>query len=200
MKLGSFVTIMKSMCYVHVVNAYLIEPVAVSLISVSTCLKLCFVSKPFVLLQTIGPSMLPTIDLTASWFLTEKISTRLGKVDRGDIVILRDPQNPRLMLTKRVVGLEGDRITHKHNSETNKLKGGGFTYISKPKTHELESDSLTYSSNPETNDLVGDNSSHISYPENLKPETIVVWSISSYKLNSHFYFIILIMGSALLVF
>ena len=166
MKLGSFVTIMKSMCYVHVVNAYLIEPVA-----------------------TIGPSMLPTIDLTASWFLTEKISTRLGKVDRGDIVILRDPQNPRLMLTKRVVGLEGDRITHKHNSETNKLKGGGFTYISKPKTHELESDSLTYSSNPETNDLVGDNSSHISYPENLKPETIVVpkgsvWVEGDYKFNS----------------
>lgn len=121
------------------------------------------------MLQTIGPSMLPTIDSTLSIFLTEKISTRFGKVDRGDIVVFCDPQKPGHYLTKRVIGLEGD--------------------------------SITYSSNPETNDLVDDNFTHISYPENNdKPQTVVVCSISSYKLNSYFYFIILIMGSVLLVF
>ncbi|KAK7343106.1 hypothetical protein VNO80_26069 [Phaseolus coccineus] len=166
MKLGNFVTIMKSMCYVHVVNTYLIQPAATS-----------------------GPSMLPTIDMTTSWFLIEKISTRWGNVDRRDIVLLRDPQNPRLMLVKRVVGLEGDRITYKYNHETNKLKGGGFTYVTKRKTDELEGDGLTYSSNPETNYLVGDNSSHISYPENLKPESVVVpkgsvWVEGDYMYNS----------------
>lgn len=115
------------------------------------------------MLQTFGPSMLPTIDSTPSVFLSEKISTRFGKVDRGDIVVLCDPQKPAHFLTKRVIGLEGDRIT--------------------------------YSTNPETKDLVDDNFTHISYPENNDmPKTVVVWSISSYKLKSHFYFIILIMG------
>ncbi|CAJ1953119.1 unnamed protein product [Sphenostylis stenocarpa] len=85
---------------------------------------------------TYGPSMLPTIDLTTSVFIMEKISTRYGKVDRGDIVILRHPQHPTRKITKRVIGLEGDRIT----------------YSSNPKSNRLEDDSLKYISHPENND------------------------------------------------
>ncbi|KAK7405530.1 hypothetical protein VNO78_06915 [Psophocarpus tetragonolobus] len=86
----------KFLCYMHVINTYLISPVV-----------------------TLGPSMLPTIDLTTGLFLIEKISTRLGKVACGDIVVVRNPQNPRFCMTKRVLGLEGDSITYISDPENN---------------------------------------------------------------------------------
>jgi len=120
--------------------------------------------------------MLPTIDLTTSFFLAEKISTRFGKVDRGDIVILRDPEKPNAVMAKRVVGLGGDMVRRISNPETSKLEGGSFTNIPNPETSELEGDSFAYSSHLETNDLVGDSSAQISHPKNnVKPDTFVVW-------------------------
>lgn len=56
--------------------------------------------------------MLPTIGLTSNVVLTEKISTRFGRVGRGDIVVVRSPQNPRKFITKRLLGLEGDSVTY----------------------------------------------------------------------------------------
>lgn len=79
----------KFFCVLHITNKYLIDPV-----------------------QTIGPSMLPTIDVTPSLYLAERISPRFGKAAQGDIVILRSPRNPRMCITKRLVGLEGDTITY----------------------------------------------------------------------------------------
>lgn len=79
----------KFFCVLHITNKYLIDPV-----------------------QTIGPSMLPTIDVTPSLYLAERISPRFGKVAQGDIVILRSARNPRMCITKRLVGLEGDTITY----------------------------------------------------------------------------------------
>ncbi|KAK7256960.1 hypothetical protein RIF29_30591 [Crotalaria pallida] len=79
----------KFFCVLHVTGTYLVNPV-----------------------QTYGPSMLPAIDLTPSVFLSERISARSGKVTRGDIVVLRSPQNPRKFISKRLVGMEGDTITY----------------------------------------------------------------------------------------
>ncbi|XP_061362316.1 mitochondrial ATP-independent inner membrane protease subunit 1b-like isoform X2 [Gastrolobium bilobum] len=87
-------SIAKVFCCLHITNTYLITPV-----------------------QTYGPSMLPTIDLTANVFFAESISTRSGKVTRGDIIVLRSPQNPRKFITKRVVGMEGDSITYISSTE-----------------------------------------------------------------------------------
>ena len=56
--------------------------------------------------------MLPTIDVTPSLYLAERISPRFGKVAQGDIVILRSARNPRMCITQRLVGLEGDTITY----------------------------------------------------------------------------------------
>ncbi|TKY68340.1 Mitochondrial inner membrane protease subunit 1 [Spatholobus suberectus] len=102
----------KFLCFLHVTNTYLIGSVT-----------------------TFGPSMLPAIDLTTSVFLMEKISTRFGKVARGDIVVLRHPQDPRRFMTKRVVGLEGDSVTYISNPETYRLEGDSFTYISNPENN-----------------------------------------------------------------
>lgn len=62
-------------------------------------------------LQVYGPSMLPTLNLTGDVLLAEHLSPRLGKVGSGDVVLVRSPVDPRKTLTKRVVGMEGDRVT-----------------------------------------------------------------------------------------
>ncbi|KAE9620844.1 hypothetical protein Lal_00019168 [Lupinus albus] len=79
----------KFFCFLHVTDTYLVSPV-----------------------QTFGPSMLPSIDLTENVFLVERISARSGKAACGDIVVLRSPQNPRKFITKRLVGIEGDTVTY----------------------------------------------------------------------------------------
>ena len=56
--------------------------------------------------------MLPTIGLTGNLLLAERLSTRLGLVGPGDIVLIRSPQNPRMVTTKRLIGLEGDSVTY----------------------------------------------------------------------------------------
>ncbi|KAF7812839.1 mitochondrial inner membrane protease subunit 1 [Senna tora] len=61
---------------------------------------------------TFGPSMLPTIGVEDGVLLTEKISTRFGRVGRGDIVVVRSLDNPEKFTTKRLIGLEGDSITY----------------------------------------------------------------------------------------
>lgn len=62
--------------------------------------------------QTYGPSMLPTLSVTGDWVLIERISTRFGLVGPGDIVQFRSPQNPRIVVTKRLIGLEGHSVTY----------------------------------------------------------------------------------------
>ncbi|XP_059440711.1 mitochondrial ATP-independent inner membrane protease subunit 1a isoform X1 [Corylus avellana] len=78
----------KFLCLLHVTNNYLCSPTLVY-----------------------GPSMLPTLNLTGDVLLTEHLSPRLGKVGSGDVVLVRSPVDPRKTLTKRVVGMEGDRVT-----------------------------------------------------------------------------------------
>ncbi|KAI7740410.1 hypothetical protein M8C21_017571 [Ambrosia artemisiifolia] len=56
--------------------------------------------------------MLPTFNLTNELVLLERISTRNGKAGSGDVVILQSPENPRKLVTKRIIGMEGDKITY----------------------------------------------------------------------------------------
>ncbi|KAG8386496.1 hypothetical protein BUALT_Bualt03G0154600 [Buddleja alternifolia] len=58
-----------------------------------------------------GPSMLPTLNFTGDVLLVDKLSPLLGKVGTGDVVLVRSPENPRKTITKRVLGMEGDRVT-----------------------------------------------------------------------------------------
>ena len=57
-----------------------------------------------------GPSMLPTLNLTGDVLLAERVSHRVGRVGPGDVVLVRSPLNPRKTLTKRIVGVEGDKV------------------------------------------------------------------------------------------
>ncbi|XP_059665062.1 mitochondrial ATP-independent inner membrane protease subunit 1a-like [Cornus florida] len=59
-----------------------------------------------------GPSMLPTFNLIGDLVLAERISTRFGKVGAGDVVLIRSPENPRKIVTKRVTAMEGDSVSY----------------------------------------------------------------------------------------
>lgn len=54
--------------------------------------------------------MLPTLNLTGDVVLSEYISHRLGKVGHGDVVLIQSPENPRKMITKRVLAMEGEVV------------------------------------------------------------------------------------------
>lgn len=59
---------------------------------------------------TMGPSMLPTLNMSGDVLLVERLSTRFGNIKHGDLVIACSTENPRKMICKRVMGLEGDRV------------------------------------------------------------------------------------------
>ena len=61
--------------------------------------------------QCLGPSMLPTFNLSGDILLLEHLSSRFEKIKPGDVVMARSPANPRLVVCKRVLGLEGDSVT-----------------------------------------------------------------------------------------
>ncbi|XP_012533547.1 mitochondrial inner membrane protease subunit 1 [Monomorium pharaonis] len=56
-----------------------------------------------------GPSMEPTL-YTNDVLLLERISLRLQRLEKGDIVISKCPNNPEQNICKRIVGLPGDKI------------------------------------------------------------------------------------------
>lgn len=55
--------------------------------------------------------MLPTFNLSGDILLLEHLSSRFEKIKPGDVVMARSPANPRLVVCKRVLGLEGDSVT-----------------------------------------------------------------------------------------
>ncbi|KAM5587727.1 mitochondrial ATP-independent inner membrane protease subunit 1a-like [Rosa sericea] len=61
---------------------------------------------------TYGPSMLPTLGLTGNLCLAERISTRFEKLGVGDVVLLRSPDVPKKIVTKRLVAVEGQSVTY----------------------------------------------------------------------------------------
>jgi len=56
-----------------------------------------------------GPSMEPNLH-QGQFLVVNKLAYRLGKVQRGDIVVFHYPNAPQRDLIKRVVGLPGDRL------------------------------------------------------------------------------------------
>jgi hypothetical protein len=55
--------------------------------------------------------MLPTFNVSGDILLLEHLSSKFEKVRPGDVVMARSPVNPNLVVCKRVLGLEGDRVT-----------------------------------------------------------------------------------------
>ncbi|KAG4166727.1 hypothetical protein ERO13_A13G151400v2 [Gossypium hirsutum] len=80
--------IVKFLCLLHVTDAYVVSSNHV-----------------------LGPSMLPTLNITGDVVLVEHLSHRIGKLGSGDLVLVRSPLDPNKTLTKRIVAMEGDKVT-----------------------------------------------------------------------------------------
>lgn len=64
--------------------------------------------------------MLPTLNMRGDVLIVDRLSHHLGKLELGDVVLVKSPQNPRRILTKRVLGMEGDVVSF--NAHTGNLK------------------------------------------------------------------------------
>lgn len=53
--------------------------------------------------------MEPTLQ-TGNVLFTDRLSVKMGKINRGDIVIARNPEKPQQLICKRVLAVEGDVI------------------------------------------------------------------------------------------
>ncbi|CAI5949773.1 unnamed protein product [Closterium sp. NIES-64] len=62
---------------------------------------------PFSSAWCMGPSMLPTLNAAGDVVLLEHITPALHALKPGDIVVAKSPSNPRMMVCKRVVAMEG---------------------------------------------------------------------------------------------
>lgn len=64
--------------------------------------------------HVVGASMYPSLH-DGDLLVSSKVDYRLHGVERGDIIILRDPLDPRRDFIKRVIGLPGDHLLiHDH--------------------------------------------------------------------------------------
>lgn len=74
--------------------------------------------------------MLPTFNLTGNLVLAERLSTRLGQAGKGDVVLIRSPREPRKVVIKRIVGMEGDTVSYV-NSDSKNADGKEATIVVK---------------------------------------------------------------------
>ncbi|EGD81465.1 inner membrane protease subunit [Salpingoeca rosetta] len=57
-----------------------------------------------------GPSMMPTINPSGDILLTETITPRMGKLQRGDVIVAKSVTNPKSLVCKRIIAMEGERV------------------------------------------------------------------------------------------
>ncbi|PIV46227.1 signal peptidase I [bacterium (Candidatus Moisslbacteria) CG02_land_8_20_14_3_00_36_53] len=65
-----------------------------------------FVFQPFYIL---GPSMEPNF-FNYDYLIINKISYRFNEIERGEVIVLKNPSSPASLIIKRVVGLPGEEI------------------------------------------------------------------------------------------
>ncbi|GAB0092676.1 Mitochondrial inner membrane protease subunit [Sergentomyia squamirostris] len=73
------------------------------------CIAHCTFTYVFDFVLCSGPSMEPTI-YSGNILLTERISCRRNRVDRGDVITAISPTHPTKIICKRVIGVSGDRM------------------------------------------------------------------------------------------
>ncbi|KAL4527365.1 hypothetical protein Ndes2526B_g08936 [Nannochloris sp. 'desiccata'] len=78
--------------------------------------------------RCVGPSMMPALNppgfSSEDLILAERLSFRLYKYHRGDVVLFRSPTHPNETLIKRIIGLEGDWISIPNSSKIERIPKG----------------------------------------------------------------------------
>ncbi len=58
-----------------------------------------------------GPSMMPTLNPAGDVVLVEHVTTTLGWLERGHVVVAKSPTDPNAVVCKRILGLPGDTVS-----------------------------------------------------------------------------------------
>jgi signal peptidase I len=104
-----------------------------------------FIAQPFLVS---GKSMDPTFD-DLHYLMVDEISYTLGHIKRGDVVVFRNPENPKTYFIKRIIGLPDERVVVQNGQTTiyNSENPNGFT---------LDENFLTYHGGPSADTTLGE--------------------------------------------
>ena len=152
-----------------------------------------FLFRPF---QVNGQSMFPNYR-DGEYILTNLISLRFGKIDRGQVVVFESPVDPEKDFIKRVIGVPGDRV---------KIQSG-FVFVNDIKLDEsyLPADFKTYGGSflPEGREVVVPENSYLVFGDNRNSSSdsrewgfvpldkiigksfLVYWPVSKMRLVKH---------------
>ncbi|MFO7295022.1 MAG: signal peptidase I [Caldicoprobacter sp.] len=101
--------------------------------SIVIALLLAFLLRMFVfdVVMVEGSSMHPTLE-SGDRLIVLKLGYRFRHPEHGDIVVFRNPDNPRVNYIKRVIGVEGDRVEIKDGKVYVNGKALVEPYIAEP--------------------------------------------------------------------
>lgn len=101
--------------------------------SIVIALLLAFLLRMFVfdVVMVEGSSMHPTLE-SGDRLIVFKLGYRFRLPEHGDIVVFRNPDNPRVNYIKRVIGVEGDRVEIKDGKVYVNGKALVEPYIAEP--------------------------------------------------------------------
>ncbi len=125
---GSFLSVLWETVRYAVIAAAIIIPIRI------------FIAQPFVVS---GNSMFPTFK-NGEYLIVDELSKYVDAYQRGDVVILRYPQDPSKYFIKRVIGLPGETVSVENGVVT--VSGGHLTepitldepYVKNPKIDTLK--------------------------------------------------------------
>lgn len=93
--------------------------------------------------------------------ITERISKRFQNYERGDIIIAKNPIEPKMFVCKRVVGLPGDKIYMKPRINLNPF-GTSKSEVNKDLKEDALKDIMPFIDIVEDQAFEDDKSKHIS--------------------------------------
>jgi len=113
-----------------------------------------FIAEPFIVN---GPSMDPTFS-TGQFLIVDRLTYRFNEPQRGDVIIFRYPNNPKVYYIKRIIGLPGEKLTIE-NGKVNITSSGTSTILKEPYIAEshLSKESETITLDEKQYFVMGDN-------------------------------------------
>ncbi len=113
-----------------------------------------FVAQPFVVE---GESMHPTFE-SADYLIVDELTYHFQAPKRGDVIVFRYPNDPKVFYIKRIVGLPGETVSIDHGKVSIKKTDG--TTITLDESYVVDEDA-TYTQNssigPDQYFVMGDN-------------------------------------------
>lgn len=111
-----------------------------------------FVGQP---LEITGTSMEPTLH-NKEMIIAEKLSSKMAKLQRGDIIVFKQPENRTIFVIKRIIGLPGE-VVHLKQGQNIAINGNILTENYLGENFPYTGEELTITVPADSYFLMGDN-------------------------------------------